>query len=58
MTEYVWMVWKNARLVGYITAYGEWDALRIAKNKYGENIFIERDSKIVQANPSDSTELA
>ena len=42
MDMYVWSVWKNCRLVGYVTAYGEWDALRSAKIKYGEHIFLER----------------
>lgn len=42
---YVWYVWKNNRLVGYVSAYGEWDALRSAKMRFGEeNLYIERHS--------------
>lgn len=44
MKMYSWAVWKNARLVGYVTAYGEWDALRYAKTKFGENIFLVREA--------------
>lgn len=53
MKMYNWAVWKNCRLVGYVAAYGEWDALRAAKIKYGDNIFLEREKSVVLANPSD-----
>lgn len=52
MNMYNWAVWKNCRLVGYVAAYGEWDALRAAKIKYGDNIFLERERGVVLANPA------
>jgi hypothetical protein len=42
MVEYQWMVWKDCRLVGYVMAYSERDALIKAQNKYGERLFVER----------------
>lgn len=42
MKPYTWMVVKECRIVGYIKAYSEWDALSAAKRKYGENLFVER----------------
>jgi hypothetical protein len=42
MLEYIWAVWKNCRLVGYIRAFSEWDALSKAKNSYGDYLFVER----------------
>jgi hypothetical protein len=38
--------------VGYVAAYGEWVALRSAKIKYGDNIFLEREKGVVLANPA------
>ena len=49
---YTWYVWQNNRLVGYVTAYGQWDALRSAKNRFGEEIFIERQPHSVSSNPN------
>ena len=48
MIEYNWAVWKDCRLTGYIKAYSENDALKRAKEKFGENLFIER---VVLGNP-------
>ena len=31
LSRYEWAVWKNCRLAGYVSAHGEWDALRKAK---------------------------
>lgn len=42
MTHYVWMVWKDCRLAGYIKAYSEREALAKSKEKFGERLFIER----------------
>lgn len=42
MIEYNWAVWKNCRLAGYVRAYSEIEALRKAKEKFGDNLFIER----------------
>ena len=42
MTKYVWEVWKNNRLAGYIRAFGEIEALDLAKSKYGSNIYVYR----------------
>ena len=42
MNPYTWMVWKDCRLVGYVMAYSERDALIKAQDKYGERLFVER----------------
>ena len=42
MTKYVWEVWKNNRLVGYVVSVGEISALASAKSQYGENIYVYR----------------
>ena len=42
MTLYTWAVVKECRIVGYVKAYSEWDALRMATVKYGERLFVER----------------
>jgi hypothetical protein len=39
---YTWQVWKNNRFVGYVLACGEWEALAKAKDKYGDNLYVER----------------
>lgn len=39
---YTWAVWKNNRLVGYVTAASEWDAIRSAHTKYGNGLYVER----------------
>jgi hypothetical protein len=40
--NYVWAVWSNNRLVGYVRSPSEWDALRLAKEKFGSYTFVER----------------
>jgi hypothetical protein len=42
MKLYTWAVVKDCRIVGYVRAYSEWDALSAAKRKYGEHLFVER----------------
>lgn len=42
MVEYTWAVWKDCRLVGYIKAFGEIEALRKANELYGSRVFVER----------------
>jgi len=42
MTEYLWAVWKECRLVGYVRAYSEYSALQKAEKEYGKRIFLER----------------
>lgn len=42
MKLYTWAVIQDCRIVGYIKAYGEWEALRLANKKYGERLFVER----------------
>lgn len=42
MTHYVWMVWKDCRLAGYIKAYSEREALVKSKEKFGDRTFVER----------------
>lgn len=40
--SYNWAVWENCRMVGYVRSPSEMDALRKAKEKFGNNVFIER----------------
>ena len=42
MREYTWLVWQNNRLVGYVTAYSEWDAYAKASKMFGSHFYIER----------------
>lgn len=42
MQLYSWVIWKNCRIVECIQAYSEWDAMKIAKIRYGDNVFVER----------------
>lgn len=42
MTEYLWAVWKDCRLVGYVRAYSEYSATTKAEAEYGKRIFLER----------------
>lgn len=49
MKLYNWAVWKNCRLVGYVTAYGEWDAMREAKLKFGDDIFLIKEPDYVNS---------
>lgn len=42
MILYTWAVVKDCRLVGYIKAHSEWDAMRMANMKYGDRLFVER----------------
>lgn len=40
--DYVWAVWNNNRLVGYVRSNSEFDAIRLAKEKFGNYTFVER----------------
>ena len=40
--EYTWRVWKNCRIVGYLSACSEIYAVRKAEEKYGKQIWVER----------------
>lgn len=42
MTEYVWSVWRECRLVGYVKGYSEYSAMQKAEKEYGKLIFLER----------------
>jgi hypothetical protein len=42
MIMYAWAVVKDCRLVGYVKAHSEWDAIRMANMKYGDRLFVER----------------
>jgi CMP-N-acetylneuraminic acid synthetase len=42
MIEYTWMVWQNNRLVGYVTAFSEWEAYATAAKMFGSNFYVER----------------
>lgn len=46
MKEYTWMVWQYNRLVGYVTAYSEWEAYTKAANSFGSNFYIERPYEV------------
>jgi hypothetical protein len=39
---YTWQVWQNNRFVGYVLACSEYEALVKAKDKYGDNLYVER----------------
>ena len=41
--NYVWSVWKRCRLVGYVKAYSEREALNRAKERFGSEFFVERN---------------
>lgn len=41
INEYVWRVWKYNKFAGYVTAYSEWHALKLAKEKFGDYILVE-----------------
>jgi hypothetical protein len=42
MEKYNWIVWKNNRIAGYVSAYSEWDAIRFARMKFGCETWVER----------------
>ena len=42
MTLYTWAVVQDCRIVGYVRAYSEWDAVKFAEMKYGNRLFVER----------------
>jgi len=42
LTLYTWAVVQDCRIVGYVRAYSEWDAIKAANTKYGERLFVER----------------
>ena len=42
MKLYTWAVVKECRIVGYVKAYSEWDAIKMAEKKYGSRLFVER----------------
>lgn len=39
--EYVWRVWCHNKFAGYVTAYNEWHAMKLAKEKFGNYVFVE-----------------
>jgi hypothetical protein len=38
----MYYVWKRCRLAGYIEAYSDTEALRKARARFGEELFVER----------------
>jgi hypothetical protein len=48
-TMYVWRVWKNNRFVGYVNSPSEMYAYIKAKEKFGENVMVERVWEVVSA---------
>jgi hypothetical protein len=49
MILYNWAVYKSCRIVGYITAYSEWEATAKAKAKYGKDIFLQRSCMAISS---------
>lgn len=47
MILYNWAVYKNCRIVGYVSAYSEYEATVKAHTKYGRNIFLQRSCSAV-----------
>ena len=47
MSEYLWRVMKGNRFAGYVLAMSTLDALRKAREYYGENVWVERILKKV-----------
>jgi hypothetical protein len=43
---YVWAVWKNNRLAGYVESSSSIEALRIAQEKYGRDIYVIREPSV------------
>lgn len=39
---YTWRVFSNNRFAGYVVALSEFDAMKKAQDKFGNNIWIER----------------
>jgi hypothetical protein len=44
-----YMVMKGSKVVGYVQAYSTYHALRQAEKLYGNNLLIERISKVCPA---------
>jgi hypothetical protein len=44
-----YMVMKGSKIVGYVQAYSTYHALRQAEKLYGNNLLIERISKVCPA---------
>lgn len=42
MKMYNWAVIQDCRLVGYVRAYSEWDAVRMAEKRFVDRFFVER----------------
>lgn len=42
--RYTWRVWKNNRFAGYVQSPSEYFAWVLAKDKFGDYIWIERVS--------------
>jgi hypothetical protein len=50
----IWMVWQNNRLVGYVTAYSQWDAYAKAAKTYGSNFYVEKPFAVSHSKKQDS----
>lgn len=42
MKPYNWAVVKDCKLVGYVVSYSEREAMRLATEKFGGRLFVER----------------
>jgi len=49
MNTDTYMVMKGSKIVGYVQAYSTYHALRQAEKLYGNNLLIERISKVCPA---------
>jgi hypothetical protein len=49
MSTDTYMVMKGSKIVGYVQAYSTYHALRQAEKLYGNNLLIERISKVCPA---------
>lgn len=42
MENFKWIVHRNQKIIGTISAPSEWEALRLAKNEFGPCVFLIR----------------
>lgn len=42
LAAFAWRVFKDNRFIGYVVAFSQYDAYNKAKDKYGNNIWLER----------------
>ena len=42
LAAFAWRVFKDNRFIGYVVAFSQYDAYNKARDKYGENVRLER----------------